>query len=264
MASRTRRGAAAWLAALVIAAGISVGYAMSSASEPGLVSAQTAACLDDCDFSCLNAGDPWTTSGTGGGVWVIVHAKPIYKNGAGVDSDTHWYDPDPVQWPPMTITGVWQAVGGSATEEFTMDVDDDGSCDGSGAGGHIRCHGDIAGNSDHLCDSYPGVWEREVQGSTGVDANCVDQANMAFDFEQEIEIDSVTYCFIRAEVYAVMPDSTGLRGKVRGSCPGTNAAWDTTRNAASNPVDFTCAQYDETRPDNSNVRLDLTVPYYYR
>ncbi|MCB9175982.1 MAG: hypothetical protein H6648_02395 [Caldilineae bacterium] len=257
-----------WVLVAALGFVIGLGGALQGSSSSSQVQAQGSAegCLEDCEFSCLNETDDWTGRGTGAGIWMIVHAMPIYKNGVGVDSATHWYDPSPEQYPPMTVTGHWKEKSGTNVETFTVVVDDDGSCDYTDAGDHIRCHKEVVvdSDSDFLCDSYAGVWDREVQASSGVGQNCVDQANMAFDFEQEITIDSVVYCFIKADVYANMPGSTGLRGKIPGSCPGNNAAWDTTRNAAANPVDFTCAEYDETRPDLSNVRLDLDLPYYYR
>jgi len=198
---------------------------------------------------------------------MIVHAKPVYnENGSSMDQATHWHDPSPQQWPPMIVEGVYRLKTGSTEESFTMTVDDDGTCDDSEAGGHIRCHQPVGGDPDYLCDSYGGIWNRVAMGSSGAAANCITQANMAFDFEREITIGGDVYCFIKATVQAVRPATTGLRGKVVEdpvSCPGDNATWDTTRNANSF-ADFTCAQYDETRPDNSNVRLNIDLEYYYR
>lgn len=118
---------------------------VAAARPPGAICSST----DDCEFSCTRTGDSWYGSD---GVWVIVHSKPYID---GTSTELRWWDTGLQYWAPMVVEGIWKEPGGGSLT-YSVEVDDDGDCDTTNAGGKIRCHNDTSNSP--LCDGYGGIW----------------------------------------------------------------------------------------------------------
>lgn len=142
------------IAAIFVVA-LAIGFALSGlAMVPAPVVAQgTDPCpLTYCDFSCSNNEDAWYISGSGEGVWMIVHAKAVLTtgNGTGVHSALKWRETgSPDNYPKMKVVGHWKDQNGNPlTAEIR--VNDNGTCyEGDDPDDRIRCHQNVKVGGGH-------------------------------------------------------------------------------------------------------------------
>jgi hypothetical protein len=247
---------------LSLITGIGVG-SFSLGTPTVSAQAQVDCPLGDCDFTCSNLSDDWTTN-MGYGVWAIVHAKPVVT---GTLSALVWRDTTTgggKSYPRMEVLGLWRAASDGSTLTASVLLNDNGSCNESGDSlDLIRCHGDVASDPNHLCDSYSGIWNQT--SASGVVANCYTEYNLGYDFRKEFQhSNGKTYCFQSVTVTAKKPnnaDNTNPGLKARNDCTTlSNRSW-----GRENAVVYsTCQAYEEQRPGGSVDRLDITLHYIYR
>lgn len=221
---------------------------------------------DDCAFNCTNGSDPWTELGSSDeGLWVIVTAKPVSNSLGYPDLVWRQSTQTPLYWPPMSIVVTWTGAGGRVHVEQKL-VRNDGTCNdgnssttglGPGDGApSIRCHEGVDSDSNYLCDSFAGVWERITDGTV---SNCVIEAHYGIDMRRRLTIGGNQYTWAEFTVAPVNPVSAGVGLHAYDDCTD-NQVWSYQHHEG---VTHDCDDVVDLYRNGSASGIDVTLNYTY-